>query len=90
TLYDNYSPEWNEYDSGEEYEGDPGYAKIAIVNDETISKWIDSLGFDPKDESKLRKTMFTDEYKTMLGDTLVTAGRITDYEIFDSDLLLYK
>lgn len=89
-LYDNYSPEWNDYDVGEEYEGDPGYAKIAIVNDETISKWIDLLGFDPKDESKLRKTMFTDEYKVMLGDMLITAGRITDYEIFDSDLLLYR
>lgn len=90
SLYDDYGPEWNDYDTGEEYEGDPGYVKIAIINDETISKWIDSLGFDPEDESKLRKTMFTDEYKIMLGDTLITAGRATDYEIFDSDLLLYK
>lgn len=90
TLYDRYGPDWHDYDHGEEYEGDPGYAKMAIINDELISNWIDTLGFDSKDEEKLRKTMFTDDYKVLLGDTLVTAGKISDYEIFDSDLLLYQ
>lgn len=90
TLYETYSPEWHAYDHGEEYEGDPGYDKMAIVNDKLISRWIDSLGFDSDAEAKLRQNMFTDGYKVALGDTLVSAEKIVNYEIFDSDLLLYQ
>lgn len=90
TLFDRYGPEWSDYDGGEEYEGDPGYAKIAIINDNLLSNWIDSLGFDSDSENKLRETMFTDSYKVMLGDALVASNKISNYEIFDSDLLLYQ
>lgn len=90
SLYDTHSPEWHDYDHNEKYDGDPGYNKIAIINDQLISNWIDSLGFDSKDEAMLRKSMFTDEYKRLLGETLVTSGQATNFELFDSDLLLYK
>jgi len=90
TLFDRYGPEWSDYDGGEEYGGDPGYDKIAIINDELLSNWIDSLGFDSDSENKLRETMFTDSYKVLLGDALIAAHKISNYEIFDSDLLLYQ
>jgi hypothetical protein len=63
---------------------------MAVVNDEIISSWIGSLGFDEKDEAKLRQTMFTDSYKRLLGGALVGAGLVAEFDLFDSDLLLYK
>jgi len=83
-LYDKFEPDWNDV------EDERGYNKIAVVNDETISGWIDSLGFDPKDEAKLRQIMFTAEYKNLLGDTLVKSGKVSNFELFESDLLLYQ
>lgn len=90
SLYDRYGPKWQEYNTEDGFEEDLGYAKIAIINDELISSWIDTLGFDTEHEEKLRKNMFTDSYKVLLGDTLIASNKITDYEIFDSDLLLYQ
>ena len=66
------------------------YSKIAIVDDKIISKWIDVLGFDSENEAILRENLFTDKFKKLLGDTLTTAGRAKDFEIFDSDVLLYN
>jgi hypothetical protein len=84
-LYETHTPEWNDYseDGGE-------YDKIAIINDDLISTWIDTLGFNSGNEEKLREVMFTNSYKTLLGDTLMASNKINDYEVFDSDLLLYK
>lgn len=87
-LFNRYTPEWQDYEQtpGSDY----GYEKMAVITDRLISEWIDSLGFDEVNEAQLRKTMFTDEYKRLLGDTLTTVGQITNYEMFDSDLLIYQ
>lgn len=87
-LFDDHTPDWQDYDQ-EEHAG-RNYDKFAVVNDQTISNWIDGLGFDPENEAKLRKVCFTDESKHLLGDALISAGRVVDYELFDSDLLLYQ
>jgi hypothetical protein len=84
-LYSQHRPEWNEMEDDSR-----GYQKMAVVDDELISRWIDSLGFDEKDEAALRKVMFTNEYKNMLGTALVAAGEAGNFELFDSDLLLYQ
>jgi hypothetical protein len=84
-LYTRYKPAWNEMESDSR-----GYEKMAIIDDNLISRWVDSLGFDDKDEAKLRKVMFTTEYKNLLGNTLVAAGEASNFELFDSDLLLYS
>ena len=83
-LYAQYKPTWNEMEDDSR-----GYQKMAVVDDELISRWIDSLGFDPKNEAKLRQTMFTDAYKNLLGSALVAAGEASNFELFDSDLILY-
>ena len=85
-LYDKFMPDWHETDE----EDERGYQKMAIINDETVSGWIDSLGFDEQNEAQLRKIMFTSEYKTMLGENLIGSGKITNFELFESDLLLYQ
>jgi len=83
-LYTNSPPDWGTTQ-------DPrGYDKMAIINDQVISNWISKLGFDEKNESKLRQTMFTETYKRMLGDSLVTARLVSDFDIMGSDLLLYR
>ena len=82
TLYDKFTPEFHEDETSD-------YDKIAVLSDQAISSWIDSLGFEKTDEEKLRTVMFTDKYKTMLGDALVGSGKITNYDLFDSDLLLF-
>ena len=89
-LFDTHGPNWQNYDVDNTEENGRNYDKIAIVNDQVISGWIDSLGFNGDNEAKLRQSMFTDEYKKLLGDALISSGKIVDYEIFDSDLLLYQ
>jgi len=83
-LYTKNPPDWGET-------SDPrGYDKMAIINDEIISNWLSKLGFDEKNDAKLRSTMFTEEYKRMLGDSLVTARLVSDFDMLGSDLLLYR
>ena len=83
-LYAEHPPEWGETN-------DPrGYNKMAVINDQIISNWVGSLGFDDKSEAKLRKVVFTDEYKRLLGDSLVSARLVSEFDVFGGDLLLYK
>lgn len=89
-LFDMHAPDWQDYlPEDVEAEG-RNYEKIAVIDDEVISGWIDSLGFNTEAEAKLRKSMFTDEYKELLGDALISSGKAVDFELFDSDLLLYQ
>ncbi len=81
-LFEMHEPEWHEDETSD-------YNKMAVITDRTISSWIDSLGFDSADETQLRKSMFTDGYKRMLGNKLIEHGKIDNFELFDSDLLIY-
>lgn len=89
-LFDDQGPEWHDYSHDLNDDYGLGYEKMAVVTDRLISNWIDSLGFDEENEASLRKVMFTNEYKTMLGDALISAGKAKDYDLFDSDLLIYR
>jgi uncharacterized membrane protein (UPF0127 family) len=83
-LYTTNPPDWSDT-------SDPrGYNKIAIVDDKLISNWVTKLGFDEKSEAKLRKIVFTDAFKRLLGDSLVTARLASDFNMLGSDLLLYR
>jgi len=83
-LYTKHAPKWKEGIDSRKYK------RVAVIDDNTISTWIDALGFDEANESSLRKAMFTNSYKRLLGDALISAGEISDYELLDSDLLLYQ
>lgn len=83
-LYSDHTPEWGEVD-------DPrGYQEMAVIRDATISDWIDSLGWSDHNASTLRKVVFTDTYKNLLGEALLSAGEVSNFEILGSDLLLYR
>ena len=82
-LYNRYKPEWNEIEDFR------GYEKMAVIDDNLLSRWIDSLGWDNKPEATLRKVFFTDEFKRLLGSTLVSSGEAGSFDLLDSDLILY-
>lgn len=82
-MFDQNGPDWLDEDLR-------GFNQVAIIDDSLISRWIDSLGFDEINEQKLRKIMFTDELKRMIANALIDNARIEDFELLDSDLILYK
>jgi uncharacterized membrane protein (UPF0127 family) len=84
-LFDSFGPDWME-----EEETPRGYEKIAIIDDGLISKWVDSLGFNEEAETQLREAWFTDSFKRLIGNALSEQGRIQDFELLDSDLVVYK
>ena len=84
-LYADHEPKWKDVE-------DPrGYEKVAVIDDKTISNWIDGLGFNEEAEATLRKAVFTNEYKNLLGSALVGWPECpaTNFELLDSDLILY-
>ena len=83
-LYTKNGPEWGDTTDTR------GWTKMAVVNDGLISKWIEDLAFDDKNNTKLRQIMFTTTYKHLLGNALQSAGLIAAFDVFGGDLILYN
>jgi len=84
TLFDKYPPEWSDPSNGD------NTLSEAIVSNDLISNWIDSLGFEEADEEPLREVMFTTKFKQELSDLLVSTGRVANAELLDSELFVYR
>lgn len=82
-LFDRYPPKWNE-------DVEEDHKEMAVISDNTISRWIDSLDYEGDYEEALRQVMFTNDFKILLGQTLEDTNRILKFDLFDSDLLIYR
>ena len=63
---------------------------MAVITADIIQNWIDALGFEERNAEALQQVMFTDSYKSDLGEELQDQGLIKDFKISASDLLIYR
>jgi len=82
-LFRNHAPKWTKEEDGE-------HDEMAVITAETIQNWIDTLGFEERNAEALQQIMFTDSYKSQLGEALQNENLIKEFRLFDSDLLIYR
>jgi len=89
-LYKDHTPDWVKEEENGGITAEAVHEEMAVITADTIQNWIDALGFEERNAEALQQVMFTDSYKSDLGEELQDQGLIKDFKLFDSDLLIYR